>query len=539
MKTSESDCLHHIPFKKTGFFSKTITDYLNQDKKIQSFYGNFSTLKGFKKQIELKKKSVKEQSRTSLVKVLNKQYCHIKKVALPNKVRKNIHLLEKENTFTITTGHQLNLFTGPLYFLYKIISTINLCEQLSAKFPENNFVPIYWMATEDHDFEEINFFNFNQKKIKWSSYQTGAVGRFSTQGLEDVFNVFSSELNASKNANELREIFKNGYLNNNNLADATRYIANELFGEYGLVILDADDVDLKREFIPYVKKELLEQTSFIEVSKTIIQLEKEYKIQVNPREINLFYLANGLRERVILENGIYKINNTNIVFLRDEILEELQNYPDKFSPNVIMRPLYQEVILPNLCYIGGGGELAYWLELKKYFEAVEVVFPILLLRNSVQIISKKQAEKLNKLTISVEELFFNQNDLLHKKVTENSTINVNFSSQKEFLQQQFSKLKKIAQQTDKSFIGAVKAQEKKQLKGLVNLEKRWLRAEKRNQQELVKRIVNLQDELLPNQSLEERQRNFSEFYQEYGREFISVLKDNLDPLKLEFTVLKM
>ncbi|MCH3884858.1 bacillithiol biosynthesis cysteine-adding enzyme BshC [Tenacibaculum aquimarinum] len=533
---TETDCIEHIPFKNTGYFTKTMLDYLAKDAKILPFYNNFPNLEGFKSQIEEKKLSVLSQSRAILVESLKKQY---KNSAISELTQRNIGLLALNNTFTVTTGHQLNLFTGPLYFLYKILSVINLCEELSVKFPKENFVPIYWMATEDHDFEEINFFNFKDVKFRWNTNQNGAVGRFSTEGLEEVLAVFSAKLGDSKRANELKELFSQGYTKHNNLAEATQYIANELFGKYGIVIIDADTADLKRPFLPFVKDELLNQTSYNEVSKTNLEFEKNYKVQVNPREINLFYLTENQRERIVFEEGIYQINNTEITFSEAEILEELENYPERFSPNVLMRPLYQEVILPNLSYVGGGGEIAYWLQLKSYFEKVKVPFPILLLRNSVQVISEKQSKKLEKLDISLEEIFLKQNDLLTKKVNENSEVSVDFGQQKEFLKQQFSDLKVIAKKTDVSFVGAVNAQEKKQIKGLENLEKRLLRAEKRKQNDLVQRITDLQNQLFPNQSLEERQRNFSEYYLEYGNDFVQQLKDNLKPLQLEFMVLKM
>lgn len=525
-----------IPFQKTGFFSKTMLHYLEQNKSIQPFYNNFPNLEGFKNQLLEKKKTFRPETRTALVNSLNKQY---KGIHISEFTKKNIADLSDENTFTITTGHQLNLFTGPLYFLYKIISTINLCEALAEKFPTNNFVPIYWMATEDHDFDEINYFNFRGKKVQWNREDGGAVGRFSTKGLEKVFEEFSKHLGESKNARSLKNLFTDGYLKHQNLAEATRYIANELFGNYGLVVLDGDCKILKKQFSPVVKKELENQTSFKTVSKTIASLKTAYPIQVNPREINLFYLTDTLRERIILENGTYKINNTTLQFSREEIINEVTSHPERFSPNVIMRPLYEEVILPNLCYIGGGGELAYWLQLKDYFKEINVAFPILLLRNSVQIISNKQQKKLDNLSISTEELFLKQLELLSKKVKTTSKINFNFDQKRAFLKAQFEDLKKIANQTDASFIGAVNAQETKQLKGLETLEKRLLKAEKRKHKDLVDRIIHIQNQLLPNQSLEERQRNFSEFYLEYGVSFLDNLKDTLKPLELKFVVLEM
>lgn len=525
----------HLPFQQTGFFSKTMSDYLEKNENIQQFYHNFPDLDGFAKQIEEKKNFPKDH-RSTLMKVLNKQY---KNVDASELTLENIQSLENENTFTITTGHQLNLFTGPLYFLYKIISTINLCEELSEKFPKQHFVPIYWMATEDHDFDEINYFNFRGKKVAWNRPDGGAVGRFSLEGLQEVLGEFSKEIGNSRNAKYIQQLFENAYVKHSNLSEATHYLANELFNEYGLVIIDADDAELKTLFAPIMEDELLHQTSYKAVSKTIVELEKNYKVQVNPREINLFYLGENSRERIIREGDRFIVNDTTISWSEGEILERLKEEPENFSPNVIMRPLYQEVILPNLCYIGGGGELAYWLELKDYFTDVEIPFPIVLLRNSVQIASEKQAKKLGNLSISWEELFLKQHDLLAKKVRENSDIQFSFQDGKELLNQQFLALRRVANETDVSFIGAVDAQERKQLKGLENLEKRLLRAEKRKHADLVSRITTLQDELLPNHSLEERQRNFSEFYIEYGPNLIESLKEALQPLQLEFTILEL
>jgi len=525
-----------LPFEKTGFFSKTMLDYLAKKESIKPFYHNYPDLVGFRNQLEEKEKSFNLESRNVLSKSLEKQY---QGFDLSEATQNNIKLLKQKNTFTVTTGHQLNLFTGPLYFLYKIFSTINLAEEISKKFPTKNIVPVYWMATEDHDFEEINYFNFQEKKVQWNLESGGAVGRLSTEGLSDVFQEFSSHLGSTKNAKELKKLFSEGYLKHKNLADATRFIANELFKDYGLVILDGDDLALKKMLSPIVKDELENKTSFHNVSETILELEKNYKVQVNPRAINLFYLGENSRERILFENGIYKINNTNIKFSKEEILREVDENPLAFSPNVIVRPLYQEVVLPNLCYIGGGGEIAYWLELKSYFEKVAVPFPILLLRNSVQIVSEKQQKKLTSLKISHQELFLKQQDLLSKKVLENTDINLDFNLKIESLQKQFTELKEVAKKTDISFVGAVNAQEKKQIKGLENLQRRLLRAEKRRQKELVDRITDLQRQLLPNQSLEERQRNFSDYYLAYGTPFLVTLKKVLKPLAHQFTILEL
>ncbi len=509
-------------------------DYLDRKENLSEFYSNYPDIKGFENQIKTKWKSFSDISRNVLVSSLNNQY---QDLPISDKTKTNINLLKQNNTFTVTTGHQLNLFTGPLYFLYKIVSAINLAKKLKQEFSDCNFVPVYWMATEDHDFEEIQYFNFKGNKINWNRESSGAVGRLTNKGLDSVFQEFSKLLGESKSATFLKELFNNAYLQQDNLTDATRFLANELFGEYGLVIIDGDDKALKKQFTPFVKEELLQNTSFKEVSRTIEKLENNYKIQVNPREINLFYLEDNLRERIVFEDEVYKVNNTKTVFTKEEILSELDKYPEKFSPNVLLRPLYQEVILPNLCYIGGGGEIAYWFELKKYFEAVKIPFPILLLRNSVLLITEKQSKKMKKLNISKEEIFNKQEVLIDNKVKSISEISIDFSSQRLYLENMFKDLEELSNKTDKSFLGAVKAQEKKQLKGIDHLEKRMLKAQKRKYNEMVSRISVLQDQLFPNQSLQERQTNFSEFYLEFGEGLINTLIETLDPLQLEFDVL--
>ncbi|WP_190808285.1 bacillithiol biosynthesis cysteine-adding enzyme BshC [Flagellimonas sp. S3867] len=531
----EVDC---IPFKETGYFSKLICDYLDQEKGLSPFFNRFPDIKNFKDQIEEKESHFPETFRPILVNALKEQHQNVK---ISEATANNIALLGNKKAFTVVTGHQLNLFTGPLYFLYKIISTINLTRQLKEAYPTYDFVPVYWMATEDHDFEEINYFNFRGKKVQWNRDAAGAVGKLRTDDLQVVFNTFSSELGSSSQAKQLKELFQQAYLKHANLSEATRFLANELFGEHGLVIVDGDDSELKKLLTSYAKKDIFEHISYQKVSDSIEALKKvssDYTIQVNPREINYFYLAEGVRERIVKEDESYKVNNTDIQFSQGELEEELQNHPERFSPNVIARPLYQEAILPNLCYVGGGGELAYWLELKSYFEAMEIPFPMLLLRNSALVLTEKQAKRVEKLDLKVSDLFLKQNSFINKKIREISNIDIDFSAQKKHLEEQFSSMYQLAEATDKTFVGAVKAQEVKQKKGLDALEKRLLKAQKRKLKDHVIRMTDIQNELFPNQSLQERQLNFSELYLEMGETLIPTLMDCLNPLTDKFIVVK-
>ena len=529
-----TDC---ISYRDTGYFSPLICDYLDQKEALSPFYHRFPELENFKTQLEEKGASFDPLTRKVLADALHNQYAGI---ATSEETEAHIEALRKTTTFTITTGHQLNLFTGPLYFLYKIISVINLTRQLKAAYPAYDFVPVYWMASEDHDFEEINYFRFRGSKVQWNRNGGGAVGDLSTEGLHAVFEEFSSRLGPSKNADHLRLLFTESYLQHKDLTATTRHLANTLFSAYGLVIVDGNDSALKTVYAPYMRKELETQITHSAVVAQTTQLnDLGYPEQVYPREINLFYLDKGLRERIVKEGEDYIVNGTAIRFSASELIAKLDAHPEQFSPNALLRPLYQEVILPNLCYIGGGGELAYWFQLKTTFKAFEVPFPMLLLRNSAVLQTAKEAGKTKRLGLGTADLFQKQTDLVNGYVRRISEVAIDFSQQRTHLTEQFKVLYKLAEQTDASFRGAVAAQEKKQLKGLDHLEKRLLKAQKRKLDDMVKRLTDLQNGLFPGESLQERNTNFAVFYLEYGETLIPALFESLNPLDIRFTVVTL
>ena len=529
--------IDYIPFKETGYFSEFITDYLSQKAELRCLYHRFPLATNFPAQIKEKQAHYSAENRDILAQALERQY---KNLSISKETYQNIEALRQENTFTITTGHQLSLFTGPLYFIYKIVTTIVSCQQLKKLYPQYNFVPIYWMATEDHDFEEINHFSFRGQKLSWHAEQSGMVGDFSTEGLERISHILKVLLGKSHQGQYLASLFERAYEQHKTLASATRYLVNELFTPYGLVIIDGNDKSLKELLVPYFKRELLKNASHKEVEKTLAYIKsvnKNYPEQVHPREINIFYVKDGIRERIVKDEQGYTVLNTSIRFSEEEILRHLECFPEYFSPNVILRPLYQEVILPNLAYIGGGGEIAYWLELKDMFALYKVPFPMLMLRNSVLLISEAQEKKLHKLGLTHHDIFL-KNNILENKITQRlSEYPIDFSAQRAYLQEHFAQLHQIAAHTDKSFLGAVKAQEAKQLKGLDNLEKRLLKAQKKKYRETLDRVIDLRVSLFPKESLQERVDNFSEYMIESQGQFIDTLVKHLSPFDFRFVIL--
>lgn len=527
-----------LPFRNTGYFSSLISDLVEQHPRLSSFVSRFPSIDNFLDQIEEKEACYSIETRKTLSSNLKDQYAPIKdnKVALSQ-----IELLKEKNTFTVTTGHQLNLMTGPLYFIYKIISTINLCNQLKKKYPTYNFIPIYWMASEDHDFDEISFFHFQGKKIKWNVNENGAVGRLSLESLQSVLDVFEQNLGSNANAKQLRLMISNSYRSSNTLAEATFKLVHQLFGQTGLLVLEPDTPSLKSLLIPFILNELTKYECETCVNKSIDELKEKYdesfKPQVNPREINLFYLTKNTRERIVQTPDGFSTVDTNKQFTREEMIKEVEIHPERFSPNVLMRPLYQETILPNLAYVGGGGEIAYWLELKNYFTSQRVPFPLLFVRNSVMLIPSKSAKKIQKLQLDVVDLFMKRNALINKKIRQISNIDLDLQDFKKQLEVQFATLTSLVEETDASFKGALEAQKVKQFKGIDNLEKRLLKAQKKKLVDHVSRLTILHETLFPGESLQERKANFFDFYLEYGEKLIPLIQENLNPFSFDFTCL--
>ena len=519
-------------FTDIPFFNSLVKDYLSGELS-SDFYGEKADLEGFKNQIENVQFS--KCKREVLVTSLKKQYKGFSSEMTINQIAS----LSRENTYTITTGHQLNLATGPLYFLYKIAHVISLSEYLNTQFTNCHFVPVYWMATEDHDFAEINHFFSEGKKFVWECEQEGAVGRFSTKGIASVINALLRQYPSTPFNDELNALLVGAY-QERSLSEATRKLVHQLFGDKGLIVIDADCKDLKGLATDLWTKELESSFSAAQVEEQNIRLEtKGYPIQVNPREINLFYLEENKRTRIIKKDpNTYSLADQSIRWTKRDLLDEVQAHPERISPNVLLRPLYQETILPNLAYIGGGGELSYWLQLKTTFESANLRFPILIARNSFLLIDQKTVKKSKALDLDWIHFFKSKDALINFEIRRVSNIDLDFTPAHKLLEDQFIRLRKIASETDKSFEGAVNAQEKKQKKGLQQLEKRLLKAQKRVLSDHVSRIAELYDVIKPLGGYQERIENFSYFYNQQGKALIEKLVRESVSIQGKFIVLE-
>jgi bacillithiol synthase len=514
-----------IAFEEAHILNPLVQHYLSNKNEITAFYHSKPDIDG----INACAKSYQNfspQQREVLVNVLTRQAALVKNTSAAS--LNAIQLLSKSNTHTVTTGHQLCLFTGPLYFIYKLLSVINLAETLRKAFPENNYVPVYWMASEDHDIEEIQSFRVFGKTLKWETPQQGAVGNLNTEGLQAIAEQLKTILGESENVSEILNLFEKAYLQESNLANATRTLVNELFGRFGLVVVDGNDTQFKKLFQEEFKKDILNGQAFSAVNETIKQLQNVgYDIQVNPRPINVFYLKEQLRARIEKTENGFQVLNSTLRFSEKELLEELEQHPERFSPNVVLRPLYQQKLLPNIAYVGGPGELAYWLEYKLLFETFKLNMPVLMPRQFVLIVEKNSQQKIAKLGLT-ENLFFQSEKTISDTYLKQQEQVFDLNAEAMVVSELYEKVKARIITIDKSLEGTVGAERQKAISGLESLAARTNKAIKQKSEQELKQIQTIKAKLFPEGVPQERIDNFAQYALKYGIEnWINELKVHL------------
>jgi len=522
----------HIPFSSTHVFSKLINDYLEGKGTALDFVQYAPNSEGYRAAIEGRKKH--PINRGLLFDVLTKQYANLPQ---ENAVNNQIALLKKDNTFVVTTAHQPNLFTGPLYFFYKIIHAIQLAASLKAAFPECNFVPVYYMGSEDADLDEVGSFNLDQTKCQWVTKQSGAIGRMQ---VDDALLILLKQLESYwtilPQGQKALEILKEAYQKGKTISEATLTFVHAFFGAKGLLVLQPDDAALKAAFIPVMEKELLTGFSHQAIQPTIAALSKDYHVQSEGRSINLFYLKDNLRARIEKQGDQYIVVDSAIQFTEAEIIAELNQYPERFSPNVILRGVFQETILPGVVFVGGGGELAYWMELKNVFQAVGVHYPLLQLRNSFLLISQKQAEQWSAMQFEEQDLFKPILELEIAYVKKHTNTKLDLQDQLNHLSSLYTNIKNQAVEVDASLGAHTENLAKQANAKLVALEKKMLRAERRKQAVDIQRIHRIKKELFPQDNLQEREAHFSQWVGQYDLSWIDTIMEHSKGLASRFRI---
>lgn len=521
---------NRLPYAETDRFAPLVLDHLERKSFVEELSEFPPTRDGLLQAAG--QRQFPNNIRLQLSEVLHQQYTA---VDMHPAVRSNLDALSRPDSLTVTTGHQLCLFTGPLYVPLKILNTIKVSTELGKQL-DRPVIPIFWMASEDHDRPEIDHAWITGKKVQWPGEIGGAVGRMELQGIEAIIEQVSELLGPGRNADRLRGTIDRCYKPEFTLAKATRLFVNELFGRFGIICLDADDASLKRSFIPIMRSELNEKITQRTVQGTTIKIGQAYKVQAHPREINLFHMSSGMRARILENNdGTFEIEGV-AKRSREQLLAELESHPEHFSPNVLLRPLYQETILPNIAYIGGGGELAYWLQLRGLFEELHTPMPVLLLRSSAAILPEKEFRRAKDLGLAIKDLFHPIEELRKRVALVKAGFATDLDREREAFRSMFDQLNERARSIDPTLERSAGSAAHLANKGLDHLEKRFVRVAKARARNELDRLQMVLDVLFPNKGMQERRENFMTFYLRHGDGLFDRLLEQLDPLDPQFTV---
>ncbi|RYY49858.1 MAG: bacillithiol biosynthesis cysteine-adding enzyme BshC [Chitinophagaceae bacterium] len=523
----------YLPYRQTNAFSSIALDYIDGEQILKDFYQHPPSSAGI--DAAIKARQAFPTDRGLLADYLTEQYDHIDSSLTQEKIES----LRLDNTFTITTAHQPNIFTGHLYFVYKILHAIKLADKLTADYPQYNFVPVYYMGSEDADLEELGQVYINGEHHRWQTNQTGAVGRMKIDNaFIELIALIEGQLAVEPFGAAIMGKVKSAYRIGNTIEQATFEFVHGLFAEYGLVVFLPDHDSPKRAFNQLIRKELETQFSSKAVQETVAALPARYKVQAAGRDINLFYLQEGSRERIEAAGKGWTLPDASKTWTKEELLAELEAQPKNFSANVILRPVFQELVLPNIAFIGGGGELAYWLELKKVFEAAGVPYPVLLLRNSFLLVDTFTGSKIAALGFTPADFFKPINELLAIIIKRHSSIALDLGQQREALGNLYNSIGDLATAADPTLKAHTQALFVAAEKRVRQLEKKMYKAEKKRFEAQQRQLEKIKDKLYPDAVLQERIENLLPWYAKFGPDFIAALYQHSLSLEQEFCIME-
>ncbi len=541
-----------VPYAQTGRFSKLVVEYLEGQPELRGLAPFAPTAEGLDAAMEAcirREANGHSYPRAALREALDAQYAGLD---MTEQLRANIDALG-EDALCVVTAHQLNLFGGPLYLIHKTVAAIRLAETLQARQAaagaQRRVVPVFWLGSEDHDFAEVDHFRLFGKTLRWEDAPDGAeqcsTGGMPLQGLEALYAQLDGMLRDDPHAESLRALFRESYLQGGSYAEGQRRFLHTLFGRFGLVVLNADTPALKAHFAPVLERELSEGFAAAHGAKARQRLDADWHVQAEPRPINLFYrapVAQGqpVRERVDLleaEDGArFQLAESGKRWTLDEALELARTHPERFSPNVQLRPLYQQSVLPAVAFLGGGSEVAYWLPLRDAFEAADIFMPAVLLRQSFWWLDRPSAERLESLDLKPQDLFGESEALVQSWVRAHETEELSLEAEKAELEALYGRIADRAAAVDPSLRGKVEAEQAGQQKALDKLEGRLVKASKQRHETQVKQLRKLLDRHFPDGGLQERHDNMASLWLRHGSTFVDVLYAAMDPLDAAFVV---
>lgn len=501
--------IEKISIEKLPFFNQLIKDYFFNTEKLKNLYKFEPSIEGILEASISKKAQF--QNRALLTSIIDENYENIE---ISDLLQTQIDKL-KDNALAIVTAHQPNLFLGPFYIFSKAASIIATTNKLNSIQQEHTYVPIFVLGAEDHDKEELlHTYLFNQK-FEWQTDQKGPVGKMIVDdSLVLLLESFIEKLGDSPEAQSLKSNFISAYKKGHTLAHASKILLNNLFGSQGLVVLDIATEGVKAEMFPLFQKELEEKWVKNTTQSAISFLNDHYKVQAPPRDLNLFEYKNG--ERIRIDS------------FSQENMSLWQQNPTLLSPNVMLRPLMQQTVLPAVAVIGGGAEVAYWLQQKAIFDDAKVDFPVIMMRDIFSILDIKSYTKWVEFGFTNID-FFEDNETLFKKF---ALKEFNFSTEIEIATQKgadiFENLKQNIIKIDKTLAATINGEKNQFFKSLKHIQQKAIAAQKRKNEVDLQAITKIKSKVFENNYLIERKENFSSYFIKKNMELAEILNKNSD-----------
>jgi bacillithiol biosynthesis cysteine-adding enzyme BshC len=538
--TSVSDA---VSFDRLHGFSELFVTYCQAYSQVSDYYaGDFRSLS--QRSRIAAKRAEAPRARDRLADVLIDQN---QRWQLDDLTRRNIESLREPESIAVVTGQQVGLFTGPLYTVYKTITALQLARQLEEQ-TGRAVVPIFWMAGEDHDYEEISGIHVIQRNelatVRYTEHEMsdglprGPVGRLTIgEQIEPVFQKLEENLLDTEFSPELMRTIRSAYAPGTTLTDAFARLLNAFFSESGLVLVSPDDRRLKQLAAPLWRREIEE---YAESEKRLrdrgAKLEESYHAQIYARATNLFLLEP--EGRFALEPseapGEFRLRGLDRGFSKAELLEMVAEQPERFSPNVALRPLMQDYLFPTAAYVGGPGEIAYFAQIEPLYDWLEIPMPVIYPRVSGTIVESKIRKVLDRYELSLPEVQQELGALFKQVIIDYGDVDVEgeFDDALRYIHEAINHLKPIAGEVDQTLVSSTEATRAALMKEMDKLKQKIIRAEKRNHDEISGQLQKAQTGLFPERQLQERYLSVLYFLNKYSP---SMLDDWRESFSLDTT----
>lgn len=451
------------------------------------------------------------------------------------KTFENIELLRGSDTVAVVTGQQAGLFTGPLYTIYKALSAIKMTECLR----ERGFkvVPVFWVATEDHDFAEVSKTFVldrtgeiaelkNEPKRCYENQPVGYVQLDETidQTVKELFD----DLLATEFTDELRSEIEESWKPETYFGDAFGKLMTRLFGKYGLIILCPLDKRLKQLASPVYVDAIRRSQEIVDAlrkrSEELVADGYHAQVLIGEDYFPLFWQASDDTRNALKKSadGTFHTKDTTREFTLDELAEIAAKEPSRFSPSVVLRSVIQDFLLPTVCYFGGAAEIAYFAQSGEVYRILDRPHTPIFHRQSFTIIEPKHAKTLNKFDLSLKDLFSGKDELLPVIVEQHLNKNSAklFADVEEKINTELNRLDQDLSQIDVTLAENLAKRRRKIIYHIAALRHKYHRAQMRKDETISRQIETMFEALLPHKHLQERALNVTYFLDLYGRYFV-------------------